>query len=192
MTTASAPSNMPSVRWLIESRPPSLTWSRPSLVQSNQPSLDFMDHEPNYAGSEVPNDQGVRASVVRGRWTARPRPGLPDATEWSSTLALAMIQALLGQRPVAQLNRWVVEDVLAAISICQRRRLRVNARIAKSTALRSIHIQHPDPEAAEVAAHVIIGKRSAAMAFRLEALGDRWLCTALDLGAQWSRMIGSN
>jgi hypothetical protein len=31
----------------------------------------------------------------------------------------------------------------------------------------------------------VIGKRSAAMAFRLEALGDRWLCTALELGAHW-------
>jgi hypothetical protein len=29
---------------------------------------------------------------------------------------------------------------------------------------------------------VVIGKRSAAMAFRLEALGERWLCTALELG----------
>jgi hypothetical protein len=38
---------------------------------------------------------------------------------------------------------------------------------------------------AEVSAHVVIGKRSAAMAFRLEALGDRWLCTALELGAHW-------
>jgi hypothetical protein len=76
---------------------------------------------------------------------------------------------------------------LAAISIYQRRRLRVNGRIAESTALRSIRVQHPDPEVAEVAAHLIIGKRSAAMAFRLEALGDRWLCTALELGARWSR-----
>ena len=55
------------------------------------------------------------------------------------------------------------------------------------TALRSIRIQHPDPEVAEVSAHLIIGKRSAAMAFRLEAWGDRWLCTALELGARWSR-----
>jgi hypothetical protein len=102
-----------------------------------------------------------------------------------------MIQALLGQRPVSQLNRWVVEDVLGAISIFQRRRLRVSGRIAESLALRSIRIQLLTPEIAEVAAHVIIGKRSVAVAFRLEALGDRWLCTALELGARWSRVIGS-
>jgi hypothetical protein len=98
-------------------------------------------------------------------------------------LALAIIQALLGQRSVAQLNRWMVEEVLAAISLSQRRNLKMRGRIAVPTALRSVRVQHPGPEIAEVSAHVTIGKRSVAMAFRLEALGDRWLCTALELGA---------
>jgi hypothetical protein len=35
----------------------------------------------------------------------------------------------------------------------------------------------------------VIGKRSAAMAFRLEALGDRWLCTALELCARSSPVM---
>jgi hypothetical protein len=192
MPTATAPSKRHSVSWLIESRPPSLTWARPSPPQCNQPQLDLTDQEPLYAEAAAAKDRGVRMSAVKARWAARPRPGLPDAQEWSAKLALAIIQALTGQRPAAQLNRWVVEEVLAAISIYQRRRLRVNGRIAESIALRSIRIQHPDPEVAEVAAHLIIGKRSAAMAFRLEALGDRWLCTALELGAQWRRVIGSD
>ena len=54
-------------------------------------------------------------------------------------------------------------------------------------ALRSVRVQHPDPEVAEVSAHLVIGKRSAAMAFRLEALGDRWSCTALELGTRMER-----
>jgi hypothetical protein len=94
------------------------------------------------------------------------------------------MQTLLGQRSVGTLNRWVVEEVLAAISICQRRSLSLRGRTAVPIALRSIHVQHPDPEVAEVSAHLAIGKRSAAMAFRLEALGDRWLCTALELGTR--------
>ena len=121
-------------------------------------------------------------STVKARWAARPRPGLPDAQEWSTTLALAVIQALVGRRSVAQLNRWVVDEVLVAIGIYQRRSLALHGRIAIPTAVRSVRVQHPDPEVAEVAVHVAIGKRSAAMAFRLEALGDRWLCTALELG----------
>ena len=175
------------VQWLIESRPPSLSWSRPPVPQSNQPPLDFTDPEPNDVGAAVPNDRGVRVSMVKARWAARQRPGLPDAREWSTTLALAVMQTLLGQRPVAQLNRWVAEEVLVAISIYQRRSLSLHGRIVVPTALRSVRVQHPDPEVAEVSAHLVIGKRSAAMAFRLEALGDRWSCTALELGTRMER-----
>jgi len=184
MLTTTSSSRTSSVQWLIESRPPSLTWARPSPQQPNQPPLDLIDHEFDHADDTAANHRGVRVSTVKARWAARPRPGLPDAQEWSTTLALAVIQALVGQRPVSQLNRWVVEEVLAAISIRQRRSLSLHGRIAVPTALRSVHVQHPDPEVAEVSAHVAIGKRSAAMAFRLEALGDRWLCTALELGTR--------
>lgn len=182
LTTTS--SSRTSVQWLIESRPPGLTWARPSPQQSNQPPLDLIDHEFDHADHTAANHRGVRMSTAKARWAARPRPGLPDAQEWSTTLALAVIQALVDQRPVSQLNRWVVEEVLATISIRQRRGRSLHGRTAVPTALRSVHVQHPGPEVAEVSAHVAIGKRSAAMAFRLEALGDRWLCTALELGAR--------
>jgi hypothetical protein len=191
MLTTTSSSRTSSVQWLIESRPPSLTWARPSPQQSNQPPLDLIDHEFDHGDDTAANHRGVRVSTVKARWAARPRPGLPDAQEWSTTLALAVIQALVGQRPVSQLNRWMVEEVLAAISICQRRSLSRHGRTAVPAALRSVHVQHPDPEVAEVSAHVAIGKRSAAMAFRLEALGDRWLCTALELGTASSRLAGS-
>jgi hypothetical protein len=191
MLTTTSSSRTSSVQWLIESRPPSLTWARPSPQQSNQPPLDLIDHEFDHAYETAANHRGLRVSTVKARWAARPRPGLPDAQEWSTTLALAVIQALVGRRPVAQLNRWMVEEVLAAIKICQRRSLSLHGRAAVPTALRSVHIQHPDPDVAEVSVHVAIGKRSAAMAFRLEVLGDRWLCTALELGSAPSRPVGS-
>jgi hypothetical protein len=182
MLTTTSSSRTSSVQWLIESRPPSLTWARPLPQPSNQPRLDLIDHEFDHADDTAANHRGVRVSTVKARWAARPRPGLPDAEEWSAKLALAIIQALTGQRPAAQLNRWMVEEVLAAISMSQRRNLKVPGRIALHTALRSVRVQHAGPEVAEVSAHVAIGRRSAAMAFRLEALGDRWLCTALELG----------
>ena len=105
MPTATAPSKRPSVSWLIESRPPSLTWARPSPPQCNQPQLDLTDQEPGYAEPTVDNDRGVRMSTVKTRWAARPRPGLPEAQEWSAKLALAITQALTGQRPAAQATR---------------------------------------------------------------------------------------
>ena len=178
------------VQRLIESRPAGVSWSRPSPPQSNQPPLDFTDDEPDHVETAALIDRGVRVSMVKARWAARPRPGLPNAQDWSTMLALAIIQALLGQRPVAQLNRWMAEDVLAAISIYRRRNLPQQGQMAVPTALRSVRVQHPDAAVAEVAAHVVIGKQSAAMAFRLEAFGDRWLCTALELGARWRRLTG--
>jgi Family of unknown function (DUF6459) len=192
MSTTTTSSRTSYVQWLIESRPPSLTWSRSSPPQPNQPPLDLTGQDANDAAVAVLDHQGVRVSLVTAGWTATQRPGLPDAQEWSTTLALAVIQALLGQRPVSQLNRWVVDEVLAGISIYQRRSLALHGRIVIPAAVRSVRVQHPDPGVAEVAAHVVIGKRSAAMAFRLEALGDRWLCTALELGARWNRVVVSN
>jgi hypothetical protein len=105
MSTTTAPSRMPSVHWLIDSRPPSLSWARPAPPQSNQPPLDLVDHEPDRTETAAPNHRGVRATTVKTRWAARPRPGLPNAEQWSATLALAIIQALLGQRSVAQAIR---------------------------------------------------------------------------------------
>jgi hypothetical protein len=103
MSTTTASPRTCCVQWLIESRPPSLTWSRSSPPQRNQPPLNLA--EPDHAEAAAPDERGVRASLVKARWAAQQRPGLPDAREWSATLALAVIQTLLGQRPVAQLNR---------------------------------------------------------------------------------------
>jgi hypothetical protein len=187
MSTATTSLRTSCIQWLIESRPPSLTWSRSSPPQTNQPQLDLIDDKLDGAEAPAPDNRGVRVSMVGARWAAKQRSGLPDAGEWSTTLALALTQSLLGQRSAAQLNRWVVDEVLVAIGMYQRRSLAVHGRIAIPTAVRSVRVQHPDPTVAEVAAHVAIGKRSAAMAFRLEALGDRWLCTALELDARLNR-----
>ncbi len=102
MSTITAASRTPYVHWLTESRPPSLTWARPSPPESNQPLLDLIDHEQDAAEIAASQDRGVRLSTVRARWAARPRPGLPDPQQWGARLALAVIQTLLGQRPVAQ------------------------------------------------------------------------------------------
>ena len=100
-TTSSGPS---SVQWLVESRPPSVTWTRPTPPEANQPPLDLFEQEQDNAPIAAPNDRGIRVSTVETRWAARPRPGLPNASEWSTMLALAIIQAMLGQRPVSHPN----------------------------------------------------------------------------------------
>jgi hypothetical protein len=100
MSTTTTSSRTSYVQWLIESRPPSLVWSRSTPPQPNQPPLDLTDQEANDAEVAASDNRGVR--VVKAGWVAQQRPGLPDARKWSTTVALALIQALLGRRPVAQ------------------------------------------------------------------------------------------
>jgi hypothetical protein len=113
MSTTTTSSRTSYVQWLIESRPPSLVWSRSTPPQPNQPPLDLTDQEANDAEVAASDNRGVR--VVKAGWVAQQRPGLPDARKWSTTLALALIQALLGRRPVAQATRW--KRALAMVSL---------------------------------------------------------------------------
>jgi hypothetical protein len=94
---------------------------------------------------------------------------------------------MLAQRPLAQLNRWLADDVLSAVTMQQRRHRLHQGRVVRPVLVRSVRVQHPGAEAAEVSAHVVVGIRNSAVAFRLEALGDRWLCTALEFD---SRLLG--
>jgi hypothetical protein len=105
MSTTTTSSRTSYVQWLIESRPPSVTWSRSSPPQSNQPPLDLAGQEPDVAEPAAPDNRGVRVSMVKARWAAKQRSGLPDAREWSTTLALAITQSLLGQRSASQAIR---------------------------------------------------------------------------------------
>ena len=74
-----------------------MSWSRPSPPPSNQPTLDFTDREPDHVEAAVPNDRVIRVGVVKARSAARQRPGLPDAQEWSTAFALAVVQILLSR-----------------------------------------------------------------------------------------------
>ena len=179
----SVPTAVPAllVRPLVESRPPAVCWEPAPFraVPPDQPALDLS--EPGAVDLARPRDPGVRLTVSRARWTVRPRPGRPDAAEWSASLVVAVVQALLAQRPIAQLNRWLADDVLAAVSHQQRQRRSTPARAVIRVGLHSVRVQHPHPEVAEVAARVAVGTSITAVALRLEALGNRWLGTALEL-----------
>lgn len=128
-------------------------------------------------------------------------PGIPQTPElrlvtggrsgeevqlWAARFAQAVVEVLGGDRPLSQLVRWTSHRVYVDLD----RRLKVLARTPQAgrrprtirPQVRSIHICHPTGESAEVSVHVRHGQRSRAIAARLDLVGGRWQCTALQLG----------
>lgn len=170
----------PRLRPVIDCRPPAASWQRPAPRAVAQPMLVCAPD------GEAPAQQAGKVVVLRNRWSAQPAANLPDPTRWSLSLAAALLEVLHGHRPVGQLSRWVSEPVLGSMSMQVRRRRRRDGEPAGARhrpVLHSLRIQFPTPRAAEVSAHLLTEARSVAMAFRIEACGARWLCTALELGA---------
>ena len=175
----------PHVRAVRDARPPSSTWSTASAPAFRQPALAFDPvHVPVAASRPKPNGHSVH--VVGNSWSADPPSALPDPRIWSASLALALAETLQGRRPIGQLSRWVDEQVLGHLTVTLRLRRSASGQprpaSGRPAVLRSVHLQFPCPEAVEVSAHVFSDGRSRALAFRLQGWGDRWLCTALELG----------
>jgi len=105
---------------------------------------------------------------------------------WAARFAQAVVEVLGGDRPLTQLVRWTSHRVYLDLD----RRLRLLSRTSDAgrrmrtirPQVRSVHVFHPTEESAEVSVHVRHGQRSRAIAARLEHTGDRWQCTALQLG----------
>src|SRR5918997_5016506 len=140
-------------------------WRSPetSLVPAAQPPLSLTD--PPEVDLARPSGRAATSTLVRARWTVRPQRGLPDACEWGAALAVAVVQALLAQRPIAQLNRWLADDVLGAVSLQQRRRRTKPGRAAvRSVVVRSVRVQHPCADVAAVSVHLLVGTSHTAVA----------------------------
>lgn len=108
------------------------------------------------------------------------RSNLPEPRVWAARLVQALVEVLAGDRPVGQLVRWTSTDVYDEVA----------ARTLPGTAVpgssrgvvRSVHVSEPVDGVAEVAALVRRGRRTSAVALRLEGLDGRWQCTAIELG----------
>jgi len=151
----------PRLRTAIDARPPCQLWRPPAPAAPDQPPLlGELDLAP------APAPTG--------------RPGEPDVRGWSATLAQAIVQVVRGQRPIAQLIRWVDEEPLAELALRQRQAGRHRAN--EPAVLRSVRVQHPVSGVTEVCALLEWGRRTVPLAFRLERCGTHWLCTAVELG----------
>jgi hypothetical protein len=106
------------------------------------------------------------------------RHGLPAPQGRAVVLVRAILEAIAGDRPVAQLTRWVSDEVYADIesTVCP------GTPRSWAATVRRVIVTEPADGVAEVAAVIQRGLRSTALALRLEGLDGRWVVTALHLG----------
>jgi hypothetical protein len=107
---------------------------------------------------------------------------------WSLTFAQACVEVVLGDRPVSQLVRWTTPAVhrelayragvvsRAGVRAAGRRRPPIRAQVQN---VRTCFVAE---DRVEMSVRVRYGERSRAIAGRLDVIGGRWQCTALEWG----------
>lgn len=116
---------------------------------------------------------------------AAPSRRLPDVRRWSVNLGVALVEVVLGHRALAQLIRWLDDDALRVLGLtASTTREHRSAGLRTRIALASARVQILDPETVEVCLHATQAGDRVVVAFRLQAVTDRWLCTQLDLLTQ--------
>lgn len=105
-----------------------------------------------------------------------PSRALPDTDRTAHVLGRALIEALTGLRPTAQLQQHCSPPVFAGLVE------RCPLPGVGPARLQSVHVSHPADGIAEVAMIFRRGDRARAIAFRLAGIDGRWRITALQIG----------
>lgn len=107
---------------------------------------------------------------------------LPPARAWSRTFGQALTEVLHGQRPVAQLARWMTPRLAAYLrSACTPVTPKSGKRRQHRLVIARVRVDEPADGVAEVVAVVDSGARSRSLSFRLEGWDGRWICTRAQL-----------
>jgi hypothetical protein len=140
----------------------------------------------------APRPATRETSVLRGAdAVVVPAAVRRELHQWALTFGQACVEVVLGDRPVTQLVRWTTPPI--------HRELAYRARVVSQATLRqagghgarrpAVRPQVRQVRAcfvtagvAEVAFTVQHGARHRAIAARLEVIGGRWQCTALEFG----------
>ncbi|MGC0249701.1 Rv3235 family protein [Pseudactinotalea sp. Z1748] len=109
---------------------------------------------------------------------------LPDPASWAATLARATVEVLQGQRPPAQLIRWMDADLWAALNRRALLGVQVAGRPDRPAQVRPRRVHGCAVSATTWEFSVVLhdGDRMRAVALRLEVLRGRWCATALSIG----------
>lgn len=108
----------------------------------------------------------------------------------ASRFVQALLEIAAGDRPANQLTRWMAprlyEEFLDRMRRVGRARTAHGPAATPRARVASVHVSAPATDTVEIAARIVQGRRSRALALRLEVRDDRrraqWVCTALDWG----------
>jgi hypothetical protein len=109
----------------------------------------------------------------------------PAVHAWSSRFMQAVVEVVSGDRPLTQLARWTAPNVYQQIGRVQEHvsaaKRDPSQRLPRHQ-IATVHVCQVNPIVTEVAARVVGGRRSRALAARLDYERERWTCTAFDFG----------
>ncbi|TAK69145.1 MAG: hypothetical protein EPO13_07995 [Actinomycetota bacterium] len=114
-----------------------------------------------------------------------PLAGMPPAAPWAARLARAVLEVVCGERPGSQLKRWTAPAVMAELTrrgVAASRHPSRHGRSAQCRRVSSVRVHVVTPTIVEASAVVRGEIRARAVALRLEAVGGRWLATAVEVG----------
>ena len=108
---------------------------------------------------------------------------------WAMTFAQACVEVVLGDRPASQLVRWTTPEIHREIAyragVVARASVHGHTRGRRPPVrpqVQNVRTCFVVDETVEMCVRVKYGERSRAIAGRLEVIGGRWQCTALEFG----------
>lgn len=159
--------------------------ARPLLPADAPDPLPVISLGASTPAAPVPGSSAARAPIP-ARGEAGPVQAVPveDPASWCGSLVRAVVEALTGSRPTAQLGRWLTADLYEALARRAGLAVRIKGRpsLVRQAVVRHVHVCRLSPLVAEASVVVHDGTRVRAAAVRVEAHRGRWRATALELG----------
>lgn len=109
-----------------------------------------------------------------------PLADLPPVGPFARALVQRLLEVLAGLRPLGQLQRTTTLELFDQLETRLAGRPRPTGVRPSPRDVLSVHVQSRDDGVAEVCATVRRGRRTVALALRLEGRSGAWRCTALD------------
>ena len=171
--------------------PPPPTASTPAraLPVPRPPARGLTPLVPAPRSGTIPlaSTQGTLALQFGAAPMSAPSGPPPEVLErFATRFAHVLVEVTSGERGPQQLLRWTTEQVyddLARRAQALQRTTPADRRVRRiRPQVRSVRVFRPHPAAAEVCIHVRHGHRSQAIAARIDQVGSRWCCTAVQFG----------